>query len=184
MCLKLTKDEVIIMQKIVSDRIGGSSDILDENMLESSVEAPFAEFWGEERYKGVMEKAARYVTAFDEKQVFADGNKRVSVSTMLCWLARNGYKCNLSAYQLHELMIDLANHQIKGDVEVQLADILERNTTKMDENELAGMSLEEMMNSFLETYEETYIMLSKGPDDKSIEIWTQEHKDEIIDWRL
>lgn len=183
MSLKLTKEEIIMLQRIVSERIGGSSDILDENMLESSAEAPFAEFWGEERYKGVVEKAARYATAFDEKQVFADGNKRVSVSTMLCWLARNGYKCNLSAYQLHELMMDLANHHFEEDVELQLADILKNNTTKLEVNEFDKMSLEEIMNSLLEVYEETYIMLGKGPDDAAIEEWKQAHINEEICWR-
>lgn len=169
MGLQFSVDEIIKMQEIIKERIGGGAGVLDMNMLESSAGAPFVDYFGEERYPGVMDKAARYATAFDKKQVFVDGNKRVSVSTMLGWLARNGYKCTLSAFQLHELMMDLANNSIED--EKDLASILESHTVKTDEFE--GKDLTEIMDLLLASYEETYVMLGKGPDDESIEIWKQ-----------
>jgi len=168
MDLKFTVEEIIRMQEIVGERIGGATGVRDMGLLGGVVEDPFLVSFGQEICPGVMDKAAKYASSFDRNQIFVDGNKRVAVSTMLGWLARNGYKCTFSAFQLHELVMDLAN----GSNEDELADILDKHTEKTEE--FVGMNLEEMMNALLDTYEEAYIMLSKGPDDETIDEWKQE----------
>lgn len=165
--LKFKPEEIIMMQEIVMQRIGGGAGVLNMGTLESSAQAPFADYFGQEKYPGVMDKAARYATAFDKKQVFVDGNKRVSVSVMLGWLARNGYRCTLSGFALHEMMMDLANNSIRN--EEDLAGILERHTEPTTEFE--GMDVAAIINALLETYEEAYIMLGAGAGDPKIDEW-------------
>lgn len=162
-----TTDEIMEMQEIVRSRIGGGAGVLDMGILESSAKAPFDGFGDLDLYPGIMEKAARYATAFDKKQVFVDGNKRVSVSVMLGWLARNGYRCTLTNFALHEMMMDLANNKIQD--EEDLANILRAHTEHTDQ--YIGMNIGELMNALLDTYEMTYIMLGKGAGDPSIDEW-------------
>lgn len=166
--LMFSSEDVIRMQEIVIKRIGGGLGILDYGLIESSVEAPFyAPFGDPEKYPSVWDKAARYATAFDKKQVFVDGNKRVAVSVMLGWLARNSYKCTLSNFALHELMMDLANNAIED--EADLAKILENNTIKTSFFE--GMTLEKMVNALIDQYKTAYEMLGAGAGDTKIEQW-------------
>lgn len=164
-----TVEEIIRMQEIVMKRIGGGAGVLSMGILESSAQAPFHGYGDVDRYPGVMDKAARYATAFDKKQVFVDGNKRVSVSVMLGWLARNGYRCTLSNYALHEMMMDLANKVIRD--EEDLAEILQTHTEATEQ--FVGMDLDALMNALLDMYEETYIMLGAGAGDPKIEAWSK-----------
>lgn len=168
--MEFTPAEIIQMQEIVMQRIGGGAGVLNMGILESSAHAPFESFSGQDLYPTVFDKAARYATAFDKKQVFIDGNKRVSVSVMLGWLAKNGLRCTLSNFALHEMMMDIANNAIRD--EDDLAQILKDHVepTKIFE----GMRLEAIMNELLDTYEQTYMMLGAGAGDPRIDAWKQE----------
>lgn len=164
-----TVEEIIRMQEIVSQRIGGALGVQSMDQLESSAEAPFTDYFGVELFPSIIDKAARYATAFDQKQIFLDGNKRVSVSVMLGWLARNGFCCTLSNYALHEMMMDLANKTIAETED--LAEILKNCTEPTTQFE--GIDLEAIMKAILDTYEQTYIMLGAGAGDPKIDEWKE-----------
>lgn len=161
-----TPEEIVQMLKITLKKFGGDAAIRDWGQLESASREPFLDIFGVEICPSIMDKAAKYAMAFDLRQVFTDGNKRVSLSVMLGWLAKNGYKCTLSNFALHELMIDLSMHLISDE---DLPSILERHTEPT--SEFANMSLDELMKVLLKTYEDAYRMLGAGALDPAIDEW-------------
>ena len=57
--IKLTKDDILTLYKIMVDNTGGTIGIRDESLLDSALNAPFQTFGNEELYPSIKEKASR-----------------------------------------------------------------------------------------------------------------------------
>ena len=57
---------------------------------ESALEAPFAEFGGEQPYRGLIERAAVLIERLARNHPLPDGNKRTALALTILFLERNG----------------------------------------------------------------------------------------------
>ena len=85
--IRLTKQQVILLHKDVIAQSGGSSEIRDEGLLESALNAPCQTFSGMELYPTIVDKAARLGYSLIKNHAFVDGNKRIGAHAMLVFLA-------------------------------------------------------------------------------------------------
>ena len=63
-------------------RFGGLAGVRYEGLLASALAQPLQSFGGEELYRSVSEKAARYAFGIAKNHPFADGNKRSAAAIM------------------------------------------------------------------------------------------------------
>ena len=88
--IRLSKDKVVQLHRLVAQRTGGSAELRDEGLLESAVEGAFQTFGGVELYPTIEEKGARLGLSLVSNHAFVDGNKRIGMLVMLTFLEVNG----------------------------------------------------------------------------------------------
>ena len=88
--IKLSRDKVLKLHKIISEETGGDPNVRDMDLLESALESAHATFGGEELYPTIEEKAARIGFSLISNHAFVDGNKRIGIFVMLIFLDING----------------------------------------------------------------------------------------------
>ena len=88
--IRLSKDKVVQLHRLVAQRTGGSAELRDEGLLESAVEGAFQTFGGVELYPTIEEKDARLGFSLVSNHAFVDGNKRIGMLVMLTFLEVNG----------------------------------------------------------------------------------------------
>lgn len=88
--IRLSKDKVVQLHRLVAQRTGGSAELRDEGLLESAVEGAFQTFGGVELYPTIEEKGARLGFSLVSNHAFVDGNKRIGMLVMLTFLEVNG----------------------------------------------------------------------------------------------
>lgn len=113
--IRLTKQQVILLHKDVIAQSGGSSEIRDEGLLESALNAPFQTFAEEELYPTVIEKAARLGYSLIKNHAFVDGNKRIGAHTMLVFLALNGIEVEYEDSDFIQLVLGVAAGEISAE---------------------------------------------------------------------
>ena len=57
--IRLTKNQILLLQKILIQKFGGVHGVRDENLFKSAIETPFQTFGGQDLYPSLIEKAAR-----------------------------------------------------------------------------------------------------------------------------
>lgn len=92
MCLFLSIEQVLALQRYALDEDGGEPGILNQAALESSVFAPRQTVGGEDAYPTLFDKAAAYSFFLCKNHAFNDGNKRISLMTAQTFLRQNGWK--------------------------------------------------------------------------------------------
>jgi len=105
----LTVEEIIIMHEKLTAATGGSPGIRDLKLLESAVLGCYQSFGGEDLYPSVIEKAARMAYTISKNHPFVDGNKRVSVVSMLATLRMNNVAFSFTQQELIELGLGIAD---------------------------------------------------------------------------
>ncbi len=88
--IKLSKEKVLLLHKLIAQETGGSIGVRDEGLLESALEAAFSGFGDEEFYPTKEEKGARLGYNLISNHAFVDGNKRIGMYVMLTFLEVNG----------------------------------------------------------------------------------------------
>ena len=88
--IRLSKPQILLLHEQLIAETGGSSDLRDEGMLDSALNAPFQTFGGEDIYPSLQQKAARLCFGLVKNHPFVDGNKRIGAHVMLVFLALNG----------------------------------------------------------------------------------------------
>lgn len=106
--IRLTKQQVILLHKDIIAASGGSSEIRDEGLLDSALNAPFQTFAETELYPTVIEKAARLGYSLIKNHAFVDGNKRIGAHTMLVFLALNGIEVEYEDSDFIQLVLGVA----------------------------------------------------------------------------
>ncbi len=88
--IRLSKEKVLLLHRLLADATGGSVGLRDEGLLESALEAAFGSFGGQDFYPTGEEKGARLGYNLISNHAFVDGNKRIGVYVMLTFLEVNG----------------------------------------------------------------------------------------------
>jgi len=78
------------------------------NILESCLAVPFQSFAKKPLYRGLMSKAAILFYLMIKNHPFANGNKRVAVTTLLVFLYKNGKWIKTSAQELYNFTVWVA----------------------------------------------------------------------------
>ena len=111
--IKLEKDDILNLYKLMTKETGGTVGIRDEALLESAIDAPFQTFMSEELYPTLVEKAARLGYGLVANHPFIDGNKRIGVFSMLVFLDVNGYNVTFTDDELVSMTLKLADGSYK-----------------------------------------------------------------------
>lgn len=106
---KLTKEQVILLHRELTEETGGADGIRDEGLLESALSAPFQSFGGVDSFPSIQQKAARLGFGLIKNHAFVDGNKRIGTHTMLVFLALNGIELEYTQEELSNIILRVAS---------------------------------------------------------------------------
>jgi death-on-curing protein len=109
----LTTSEVIELHEKLVAATGGSPGLRDKGLLESAVLGCYQSFGGDDLYSTVIEKAARLAYAICKNHPFVDGNKRVSVTSMLVILRMNDINLSHTQQELITLGLGIADGSLE-----------------------------------------------------------------------
>lgn len=90
----LTPNNVIQIHFEIIAATGGLHGLRDSGLLESAVMRPQSTFGGEDLYPTLALKAAALVHSLLLNHMFADGNKRTAITSMIEFLILNKRKFN------------------------------------------------------------------------------------------
>lgn len=90
--IRLSKDRVLLLHKLMAEVTGGSAGLREEALLDAALEGIFATFDGQELYPTAEEKGARLGYSLISNHAFVDGNKRIGMYAMLIFLEVNGIR--------------------------------------------------------------------------------------------
>jgi len=127
----LTREIIIEMNQKMTLEFGGHCSIHDDNLLNSNsfeflLEAPRSEYFGEEMYPDIFQKAAVYCYFIIKDHVFHDGNKRTGIGVTIWLLEANNYRAQPSLTK--DVLIDLALSIANSELEIpDIADILKQH---------------------------------------------------------
>ena len=106
--IKFSKEIVLSLYKLMTDKTSGTVGIRDEGMLSSALEAPFQTFLGVELYPSIIQKAARLGYGLVSNHPFVDGNKRIGVFVMLVFLRVNSINISFSDEEIIDIALNTA----------------------------------------------------------------------------
>ena len=104
----LSKRQVILLHKDLTDQTGGIEGLRDEGLLDSALSAPFQSFEDQALYPSLYQKAARLAFGLVKNHPFLDGNKRIGAHAMLVFLALNGVELRYTQQALSDIFLSLA----------------------------------------------------------------------------
>lgn len=100
--IMLTKEQVILLHKLIYDRFGGSYGVRDEGLLDSALAAPMQTYGGQDLYETDLDKIVQLVFGLIRNHPFADGNKRIGALALLVLLELNGYELKADNEEFYE----------------------------------------------------------------------------------
>ena len=110
--IRLTKEQILLMQGQLIERYGGSHGIRDEGMLDSALSAPFQGYADVEFYPTVLDKAVRLSYGLIMNHPFIDGNKRIGALSLLVILDLNHIELDLTSKELEETILSVASGKL------------------------------------------------------------------------
>lgn len=113
--IRLSKDQVVFIHKLLIDESGGSHGIRDEDLLDSSLNAPFQTYNNEYVYKSIYIIASKLAYFLIDNHPFVDGNKRIGILVMMTFLEINGIRVEATDQELIDLGIGLADKSISSE---------------------------------------------------------------------
>lgn len=126
------KEIIAINETILENANEGLISVLDQNGLDSIVNAPKQEFFGKEAYPTIWLKSAYYLQKIAKKHVFADGNKRTALQTADFFLYLNGY--DLNSNKLGQFVLNITTSPDSEDVMLLIAKTLKENSSTKNGN--------------------------------------------------
>jgi death-on-curing protein len=97
-----TVDEVVSVHLRLIEKFGGSLGIRDRGALEAAVARPKTGY-----YADLLQEAAALWESLSQNHTFADGNKRVAVTTRAAFLKVNGYVLVFDDLDAYRFLIGL-----------------------------------------------------------------------------
>lgn len=107
--IKFDSDKVKLIHQLIAQETGGSPDLRDEGLLETSIEGVFQTFEGKELYPSKEEKGARLGYNLISNHPFVDGNKRIGMHIMIVFLEINGIQIESSNKDVLEAGLGVAS---------------------------------------------------------------------------
>ncbi|BDA80230.1 death-on-curing protein [Leptospira kobayashii] len=109
----LSLEDILIIHSNQIELYGGSAEIRDLGLLQSAISQPLASFDGVNFHDSIFDKAAAYLFHICKNHPFIDGNKRVALATSLVFLDLNGFEVLDPNEILYDLVIAVAEGNIK-----------------------------------------------------------------------
>ena len=106
--ITLSKEQVVMLHKRIFERYGGTCGVLNEEMLDSALQAPFQTYGGEELFPDTLEKIVRLAYGLIKNHSFRDGNKRIGALVLLTELELNGYHVRATNEELTGMIMGIA----------------------------------------------------------------------------
>ena len=113
--IRLTKEKVLTLHRMIADATGGSVGVRDHGLLESALESAYASFGGQDFYPTKEEKGARLGYSLISNHAFIDGNKRIGVFVMLAFLEMNGIRIRCTDEELVHVGLSVADGSMGYD---------------------------------------------------------------------
>ncbi|MBQ2714581.1 MAG: type II toxin-antitoxin system death-on-curing family toxin [Clostridia bacterium] len=107
--IKISKDKVLLLHKLITEETGGDPNVRDLALLDSALESAFQTFGGEELYPTKEEKGARIGFALISNHAFVDGNKRIGMYVTLTFLEANGIKVKPPMGEVARIGLEIAS---------------------------------------------------------------------------
>ncbi len=111
--VKFNLEKLIILEKCIYKITGQKIITRDYKLLDSAIESAYQTFDSMELYPSIEEKGARLCFNIINNHPFVDGNKRVGVLAMLCYLEINNVYINCTNEELVEIGLALASGKMK-----------------------------------------------------------------------
>lgn len=105
----------------VAERVLPVVEIRDPGLLESAAVRPRASVFGEDAYAGPHEKAAAMAHSLARNHALVDGNKRLTLASIIAVYGLNGMRLKIDNDEAHDLIVDIASGVLD-----EVADIAER----------------------------------------------------------
>ncbi len=115
----LSLEEVVRLNEELVLRYGGSSGVLNENMLRSAVYQPQASYDGDPLYPDLFAQAAAYLISVALAHAFNDGNKRTAFGCVIVFLRLNGIRLKMRHRAAEKLVMDVVTHRVRSWEEVR-----------------------------------------------------------------
>ena len=110
--IKFTKENVILLHSILSQKAGSAAGVREIGLLESAIESAYQTFDGQELYPTTEEKGARMCFSLISNHAFVDGNKRIGVLALMTFLELNGAKISPSNEEIIRIGLGLAEGKV------------------------------------------------------------------------
>ncbi len=110
--IMLTKEQVILLHKLIYDRFGGSYGVRDEGLLDSALAAPMQTYGGQDLFETDLDKILQLAFGLIRNHPFADGNKRIGALALLVLLEVNGYRLNTSNKEFYAVIYGVASGKV------------------------------------------------------------------------
>lgn len=110
--IKLTKNQILTLHKILIQKFGGVVGVRDENLFDSAANSPFQTFGGQDLYPTLKEKAACLCYGFVKNHPFFYGNKRIGTHVMELFLKVNKVNLNCTNEDLIKIIFGVADNSV------------------------------------------------------------------------
>ena len=106
--VKFNKESLLLLQEKVYKHTGQKIIVKDYDLLDSAIESVFQTFGRLDLYPSTEEKGARLCFNIINNHPFVDGNKRVGVLVMLCFLQINDVNIKYSNEEIINVGLSVA----------------------------------------------------------------------------
>ena len=104
----LSKEQILLLHNMIYERYGGDVGVLNEGMLDSTLQTPFQTFGGEELILDTKDKIVHLTFGLIKNHAFRDGNKRIGALVLLMLLDLNGYHVKTTNSEFVDIVMGIA----------------------------------------------------------------------------
>lgn len=97
------------------NQLDTAAGVRDFGLIESAVNAPFQNVFGQELYPTIFDKGAKLFHGLTMNHGFIDGNKRVAAHALNVFLRINGLRIDVSDEEFYRVAIETASGKITAD---------------------------------------------------------------------
>ena len=109
---KFSKEDIILLHKLLIEQYGGDNRIRDLELLDLSINSPYQTFDGKYLYDGVVKKVVHLCYSLVMNHPFVDGNKRIGAHCLVILLDANNYALSYSQDELIDTIIGIASSNL------------------------------------------------------------------------